>query len=379
MEYSPVIATLLVGLVYIHAGYPAIMALMARWFPRSEGRKEDQKVRRLSIVLCIHNEASRLRARLDNLLALECPVEKEILVVCDGCDDGSERVACGYDGEVVKVISLPTKQGKAAGLNVAVEQSTGEVVLFCDVRQTFKPDVAVKFLRALEDADVGAVSGALEIAESSAGGGRGMDMYWKLEKKLREWEGVFDASVGCTGAVYAIKRALFEPIPEDTLLDDVVIPMMIAAKGRRVLFLPDAIAFDPQTLAVEHEKRRKLRTLVGNYQMMFRYPEWVTPWRCRIWWQVISHKYLRLAVPWMLLAIAVLTILGMESPLIRVFAFGQVILYLCGAVGWAFPHFKQKVFTVPGAFLVLQWSNLSALGTYLRCRDDFRRIWQQSR
>ncbi|WP_166442964.1 glycosyltransferase family 2 protein [Phragmitibacter flavus] len=379
MEYSLAIATLLVGLVYIHVGYPAIMALLARVFPRRKGKDESEKVKLVSMVLCIHNEASRLGARLDNLLSLECPVDREIWVVCDGCEDDSEALARAYGGEVVKVISWPSKRGKAAGLNAALEQVQGDVVVFCDVRQTFESDVVVKFLESLEDEEVGAVSGSLEIAASLAGGGKGMDVYWKLEKKLREWEGIFDASVGCTGAIYAIKRHLYAPIPEDTLLDDVVIPMSIAAKGKRVLFLRDARAFDPQTLAIDHEKRRKLRTLVGNYQMMFRYPNWIVPWRCRIWWQVISHKYLRLAVPWILIAIAVLTIFGIGSPLVKLFAAGQGILYLLGFLGWRFPNLKHKVFTIPSAFLVLQWSCLSALITYLRFRNDFQRVWQKSR
>ncbi len=367
--------TCLLLIAYAHAGYPLWMALLARLRPKPV-KTDGTLPAGLSVVMSVYNAESRIQERLRNLLACEWPGELEIVVFCDGCTDATaEKVAALADPRV-RVLSHPQQRGKATALNEALPACQYPVVVLCDARQDFHPQALMELAKPFADAEVGAVSGLLEIAASASGSGQGVDLYWKIERKLREWEGRYDSVIGCTGAIYAIRRQLFQPLHPATILDDVVVPMRIAVAGHRVLYAPTAIAYDPQTLDPALEKKRKLRTLAGNYQMMEHFPGWILPWRNRTWWQLISHKYLRLAVPWLMLAVLILSVLATPSPLVVLLLAGQVLAYGAAALGLLFPQMKLRLFSIPAGFLLLQVTCLRALGAYFKARRDALSLWQ---
>lgn len=362
-------------IAYAHAGYPVLMALLAR--ARKRPVKADGSLPPgLSVVLSVFNAETRIQERLHNLLACRWPGELEIIVFCDGCTDATaDRVIIMNDPRL-RVMSHPQQRGKATALNEAIPACRHPIVILCDARQDFHPEALMELVKPFADSTVGAVSGLLEIAASTSGSGRGVDVYWKIERKLREWEGQFDSVIGCTGAIYAIRRDLFQPLHPATILDDVVVPMRIAVAGKRVLYAPSAIAYDPQTLDPLLEKKRKLRTLAGNYQMIEHFPGWLLPWHNRTWWQLISHKYLRLAVPWLLLGVLILSLLAPKTLLVQLLLAGQFMAYGAAAIGWLSPGVKTKAFTIPAGFLLLQITCLRALGAYLKARRDALSLWQ---
>jgi len=360
-------------IVYTYIGYPVIIGTLGRWRRRAVRLEPTDETSRLSvsIVVCVHNEATRLPSRLENLIATHHPVANfEILIVADGCTDSTVAAATAFilthPMHRVRLFIEPFRRGKAHGLNRAIAQAAGDIVLFADARQRFDSSTVPHLVARFAQADVGAVSGALEIEPSTTTVGSGVDAYWRLEKFIRSSESAPGTCIGCTGAVYAIRRHLFRPIPPDTLLDDVYIPMMILLRGYRVEFEPSAIAWDPQALDPQRERIRKCRTLAGNYQLLFRYPGWLLPWRNRAWWQLLSHKYLRLVAPWALLVTLIANFAlgpeGIYGPLL-VFQLG---LYLLAGCGWAFPKWRAKLLTLPAGFLFLNAMVLEGLIHYLR-------------
>jgi hypothetical protein len=190
-----------------------------------------------------------------------------------------------------------------------------------------------------------------------------VDAYWRYERQLRAAESRLDSCIGCTGAIYAIRRAHFAPIPGDTLLDDVVIPMQIAVAGLRVIHDSGAHAFDPQPLEPASESRRKQRTLAGGFQMLFRYPQWLGPSHNRLWWQLLSHKYLRLVAPVFLCAAFVSSAVLVWRPFFAACFLGQIVLYACAVVGIA--GGKGRVFAIPAGFVFLNLMTLRGLRLYL--------------
>jgi hypothetical protein len=174
--------------------------------------------------------------------------------------------------------------------------------------------------------------------------------------------------------VYAIWRNLFTPIPTDTILDDVVIPMQIALHGKRVAFSPRARAFDSQVLEPATESRRKTRKLAGNFQMLFRYPGWLLPWRNRLWWQLIAHKYLRLLMPIFLITLAVANGALLSIPFYRVTGVMQVAFYALAA-GAAVT--RARLFAIPGGFVFLNYNVLRGFGEYVTGRSG--RGWSGAR
>lgn len=282
-------------ILYVYLGYPILLACGARW--RSRLVRKGVWTPSISVVMAVHNEAAVMRAKIENLLSLHFPSDRlEILAVSDGSTDGSDEIAAMYHSRGVRVLRLPAHQGKAEALNVGVAAAGGELVVFVDARQQLDAMALRRLAANFCDENVGAVSGRLVLG----GGGEetaGFGAYWRYEVWIRRHESRRDSTVGVTGALYAIRRSLWEPLPPDTILDDVLVPMRILLKGYRVVYEPEAIAFDQLRDQIPGEFSRKVRTLAGNFQLLWRHPDWLSPTKNRVWVQYLSHKVGRLVVP----------------------------------------------------------------------------------
>ncbi len=354
-------------LAYTFVGYGILMTLLAR--NRKVHTGAPTSTPDVCAIIVAHNEEARISARIENLLASDYPpAQLRILLVSDGSTDGTVARAQALDSNRVTILTQ-RRTGKAAGLNLALAHAASEIVVFTDARQQFAPDAIARLASHFGDPTIGAVSGALEIAQATSSAGAGIDAYWRYEKALRTAESVFDSCIGCTGAIYAIRRIFFRPIPVDTLLDDVVLPMQIAARGARVIHDFSAQAFDPQALEPAAEQSRKQRTLAGNFQMLFRYPEWLLPWRHRLWWQLISHKYLRLAAPFFLVA-AFASNVVLTNPFYRVALFTQSLFYAAAALGFLPGLRRVRILAVPAGFAFLNLMTLRGLHHYLTVTNN---------
>ncbi len=354
-------------LFHTFIGYGAWTILRARWWPRPLSRPAPgAPLPEVCAVVVAHNAGGLISARLANLLASDYPPEKlRVLLVSDGSTDDTVARAAALREARVEILALPERRGKAAGLNAALAHTTAGIIVFTDARQCFAPDAIARLTAHFADPQIGAVSGALEIDAARSAAGAGVDAYWRYEKSLRAAESRVDSCIGCTGAIYALRRALYTPIPADTLLDDVVIPLQIAARGARVIHDPAALAFDPQPLEPASEQRRKARTLAGNFQMLFRHPGWLLPWHLRLWWALLSHKYLRLAAPVFLLAALAANLALTAAPFYRLTLAAQVIFYTAAALG-ALPGGRRlRVLALPAGFVFLNAMTLRGLHHYL--------------
>jgi cellulose synthase/poly-beta-1,6-N-acetylglucosamine synthase-like glycosyltransferase len=361
-------------LIYTFAGYP----LFLRFLNLVSRRKRpivpaatSSGYPSVSFLIVARNESTRIAARLQNLAECPYPGDREIVLVCDACeDDTAERAQGGGLTIPVTVVPLAERSGKSSALNTAAGVARGDIFVFADARQRFDPGAVEAMVSLLlQHPEAAAVSGSLEIEPSTEGAAAGMDAYWRLEKWIRNEESRWDSVIGCTGAIYAMRREDFHPIPPDTLIDDVVVPMQALVRGRRILFEPAAVAYDPQTLETHHEKRRKTRTLAGNYQMLFRYPGWLLPWVNRAWWQLLSHKYLRLGGPLYLAGcLAGALVLAPSSLFYQLALAAQLLAYLAGFAGMT-PWLRRfRILSIPAGFLFLQVQSAKAFLHYLKLR-----------
>lgn len=299
------ISVLLVAYVYV--GYPLLLAAWARVCNRVPRKPSPGSISHwpsISIVLAARNEAHRLRARVENLLQIPYPGGREIIVVSDGSTDAPAAALRGL-GPHVALIELPAG-GKPLALNAGADAARGEILVFADARQRFSPETLVELVANFADPRVGGVSGELVLdAESQEGSstvGEGVGLYWTYEKWLRRNESLVWSTLGATGAIYALRRTAWRPLPADTLLDDVLAPMRAVLDGWRVVFDERARAFDRASVDAAAESRRKVRTLAGNYQILLQEPRLLLPVRNPVWVQYVSHKIGRLLVPWALVA-----------------------------------------------------------------------------
>ena len=212
------------------------------------------------------------------------------------------------------------------------------------------------------DPRVGAVSGELMLTDGPAGTavGRGVGFYWRYEKHIRRCESRVDSTVGATGAVYAIRRTLFEPIPEDTVLDDVLIPLRITRRGYRVLFEPAARAWDQVAASARQEFTRKVRTLAGNFQLFGRERWLLDPRRNRLWLETVSHKGLRLAAPVLHAGALVASAALADGALYRIALIGQAVFYAAALAGHLLRHTGRRspLLSLPYVLCLLNWATV---------------------
>ena len=313
---------------YVYLLYPLMIWMLAcLGRTRSAPQAVSLAPASCSVVLAVHDEAARITARIDELQALIATtgLAAEVIVVADGCADETAALARSHPGPRVRVIELAENQGKALALSRGCEAAQGEVLVFADARQRWAADALQRLLQNFTRPDVGAVSGELVI-EAAPGVLAGVGLYWRYEKWLRRNEARVHSTVGLTGSICAVRRELFRPIPRGVLLDDVYWPLQVTMQGRRVVYDECAIAYDRLPDRLAHEFRRKVRTLSGNFQLAALLPQALLPWRNPIWLQFVSHKLLRLAVPWVLLTALVVSGL-LAGPLYRAAFVGQLLFY----------------------------------------------------
>ena len=327
---------------YTYVGYPLVVSLAARLrpAPRIESRRcVDSAV---SVVLAGHNEEFRIRCRVRELVELVAarPAGGEVIVVSDGSTDRTVEEAQVAEAEAyaatggripVRILVQEQRQGKAVALNHAHAVASHSLLFFADARQTWAPDVIERIAGNFAEPTVGAVSGDLVI-ESAPGVMAGVGLYWRFEKWLRQTESRLDSMVSVTGCISAVRRELFPNLPRGTVLDDVYWPLAVAMGGHRVIHDVRAVAFDRLPEQARDEFRRKVRTLAGNFQLMALMPAALLPWRNRLWWQFVSHRSLRLVVPWAMM-VTVGTSAAIDGLIYRWAFWGQVGFFALGLAG----------------------------------------------
>ena len=357
-------------IVYTYLGYVGWLWVRARFRPKLVKRAARQPS--VSVVMVVRNEESVLERKLSNLLALDYPAELcQFVIVSDGSTDRTEAILREYAGNSrVHAVMNSLSAGKAAGLNDAMMWAQGEIVVFTDARQSIEAGAVRLLMENFADPGVGCVSGELMLGDPATGeAAQGTGLYWRIEKEIRELESASGSVVGATGALYAVRRELVPEVPVGTILDDVLIPMSVVRRGRRVVFDGRARAWDTPDLGAKREFGRKVRTLSGNYQLLQLAP-WLLGGENPVRFEFVSHKLLRLVVP-LALATLLVSSIALRSPFYRVALILQLLFYglsllslsrlvRSGAVG--------RVADAAGTFVLLNSAAVLALVNFVTGR-----------
>ena len=369
------ISALIVGYVYV--GYPCLLSVWARIADRRPRRVpfEDGGWPSISIIIAARNEAARLPARIENLLEQDYPGRREIIVVSDGSTDAPGAALAPFGG-AVRLLEVPAG-GKPLALNAGVAASSGEILVFADARQRFAPGSVRELVLNFSDPSVGGATGELVLdceqdASADTSVGEGIGLYWKYEKSLRRNESRVWSTLGATGAIYALRRTCWSPLPAGTLLDDVLAPMRAVLDGCRIVFEERAIAYDRASVDAAAESRRKTRTLAGNYQILAQEPRLLIPFVNPVWLQYVSHKVGRLIVPWALVGLFASSLsLAPTNVLYALVLALQGVFYglaLSGAIFHARERFARVAFT----FVMMNFAALTGLAALRRGREVWR-------
>lgn len=358
--------------VYAYVGYGAVLFGIARLRRRPIARGDIRPS--VSVVIAARNEERSLPGKLANLAEVTYPRELlEVVIVSDGSTDGTDEILLAAGPGVIPVFlsaSARRSGGKAVAINEGVRRATGEILVFMDVRQTVDPDAIAELISCFADSEVGAVSGEL-VLESAVGSTEGLGIYWKIEKTVRKLESASGSTVGVTGAIYAMRRQLFREIPAGTILDDVYVPMTVARQGKRVVFLPSAVARDRLYVEKGREFARKVRTLTGNYQLL-RLAPWILSPSNPLLFRFLSHKLARLVVP-LCLTLMLVTSAAAGGPLYRGLFLLQIAVYFLAVIGLVAPSAQRfKPIGIAQTFVML---NVAAALAFFNFAAGRNRVW----
>jgi cellulose synthase/poly-beta-1,6-N-acetylglucosamine synthase-like glycosyltransferase len=331
------------GVFYVYAGYPLLLAILARVFPRPIATGSELPT--LTLLIAAHNEEAAIAEKLQNSLSLKYPADKlQILVAADGSDDRTAEIVSSFAARGVELSYELARRGKMSAINRAMQIARSEIVLFSDANNMYAADTLLELMRFFSDPQVGAVSGAKHILSGDGSLGDTEGLYWKYESFIKKQETRLGSCTGAVGEIFAIRRKLFTLPPAKIINDDFYMALQIVRQGYRVVYAPKAVSTERVSQSAQAEIERRTRIVAGRYQAMgmslsllpFRQPLVV--------WQVISHKFMRPLVPLFMLG----ALLANLSALIFSPRAEASLLHLSGIYG-------QVIFGLQILFYLLAW------------------------
>ncbi len=366
----------LLVILYTYFGYPLLIWMLARLRPKPWTAKPI--LPSVSIVLAVHNGIALLSEKIQHLLELDYPNIQEIIIVSDGSTDGTAELLSSEADQRIKSIVLREHAGKAVAVNAGAAAATGEIVVFVDIRPQIAPGSIQQLVSNFADPTVGCANGELSVDKGERGGASAAigGLYWHYENWIRKCECSYGSPVGVYGGYYAVRRALLEEQPAGMILDDMFQPLSIVRKGFRVVLDPKAHVYDRWPDTIGREFNRKVRTLAGNFQLLQMAPWTLTP-RNPLFFQLVSHKLMRLVVPYMMLALLISTLsLSRNSHLYAAGAAFQILAITVASVGMRYRiPVLHRVAGPFGALLVLNLAAIVGLYKFLVTRGPLRKIW----
>jgi cellulose synthase/poly-beta-1,6-N-acetylglucosamine synthase-like glycosyltransferase len=372
---------LCVGLVvYAYAVYPFVIWVLSRLGGSSAAPQElsDDQLPRVSLLVAAYNEQPVIGQRVSNALAMSYPPEKlQVVVASDGSSDRTAEIVRGVDDPRIRLLDYSHRRGKASVLNSAMSEVTGEIVLLSDANTEIDPQAARRLLRWFVDPTVGAVCGRLVLVDPCTG--RNVDgLYWKYETFLKKCEGRLGALLGSNGAIYAIRKELYQPIPPDTIVDDFVIPLLARLRtGCRIVYDCAAFATEDTPPDVGSEFHRRSRIGAGGFQSIFMLWRLLDPRQGYVAFTFFSHKILRWLCPFFMIGAVLASALLWEAAMYRVLLLTQLAFFTVSALAVLVPRSIRlplvlrvsTMFTLMNAALLVgffRWARGRQNGTWRR-------------
>jgi len=355
---------------YIYIGYPLVLR-MANF--TGQITKKENITPHVTLFIPAHNEQKVIREKIENSLALDYPTDKfEVIVASDGSGDSTASIVKDFIERGVILFETKERRGKNFSINEFIPRCHGEIIVFTDANSFFEPDAIRHLVRNFGDKSVGCVVGNLRYTDEETSVGQGEGLYFRYESMIKELESRYGTLVAATGSIYAIRKTLFTPLDLD-VANDFADPIQIAAKGYKILFEPEAIAYEKATSSTADEFKRRARIVTRGMTAFVRY--WRSYHMFKGMWGFcfISHKLLRWFIPFFLIAIFLSNLL-LHSIFFRFTLYSQFVFYSIALIGIPFNRRLGRPFVVPYYFCVINAAAFVGILKYLSGKRES--IWE---
>jgi len=375
-----VIALLCIGaVVYSYVVYPVLLAVVAsavqtlrdvRYVYRKRERRvrTDSELPSVAVVISAFNEERHIRQRIDNLLTLNYPPQLlRAYIGSDGSRDSTGAILAACDDRRIAAFVFEENRGKANVLNDLMGRVKEPIVVFSDANTFFDREALRMLVAHFSDPRVGGVSGELRLL---GGSGDNQDsLYWRIEQLLKFFEARIGGLLGANGAIYAIRRSLWQALPADTICDDFCVAMNVAAARHRLVYEPAAWAEEETPQGIGDEYQRRVRIGIGNFQALARHPEYLWRSSAGTAFAYVSHKVLRWVAPHLLIVALMASVaLAVQSTAWLAFAVLQFAGYVAAAFLYRLSRQGRSLpspLRIPAFLFALNWAFLVASKRYL--------------
>ena len=324
-------------LVYTYFLYPGLLWLftVGRKVSRPDWPEDWPAV---SLIIAAYNEALVIGDKLENALSLDYPAERlQIVVVSDCSDDGTDDIVKGFAERGIVLERTADRSGKTVAQNIGVKRAAGDILVFSDANSLYDTSALKELVRVLADRSVGCACGELTyLNPEDRSAGRGEGLYWRYEQFLKRRESALSSLVGANGAIYALRKELFEELSAE-MISDLVMPLRVWRGGARVTYVPEAMAYENTSHNFNEEFHRRRRIIARSLNGLMSQIGVLNPFRGMFAFQVLSHKAIRWAVPFILIAAFVSSAMLMDHPLYATMFWIQVGFYTLAIVGALVP------------------------------------------
>jgi poly-beta-1,6-N-acetyl-D-glucosamine synthase len=321
--------------------FPALM----RWLVKPQPPQpppSDAELPPLTLIICALNEERVIRAKMENCLDLDYPPGKlSIVVINDGSSDSTAAIVREYAGRGIQLIDHPARRGKVTNLNDAAPAAATPLVAFSDANVLYEPKALRHLAARFRDPKTGGATGRVVLVNTSEEFRQAEQSYYSLEWAIHDASTRIYSMAGCDGAMYVLRRELFRVCPGDTLIEDFVQALAVVRQGCRMVFVPEAVAWEEGPRSLGEEYRRKVRIAAGAAQALLRGNGWPAGAPLRFWWLWLSHKFLRWLAPFTALAALALAAINPARPLSQAVLVAGAAVVLAALVraltGWRHP------------------------------------------
>jgi cellulose synthase/poly-beta-1,6-N-acetylglucosamine synthase-like glycosyltransferase len=356
------------ALFYTYAGYPLLLAVVSAVRPRQVRRGDFEPT--VSVIIAAYNEELALAAKLENTLALDYPRELlEIIVASDCSTDGTDQIALGFAPRGVRFHRQAQRLGKTAAQNTAVEQASGEIILFSDATSLYQPNAVKALLPSFADPTVGCVAGRLIYVDPAQSRiGSGARSYWSYETFLKKHESRACSLIGASGCLYAVRRTAYVPLYHEACSDFIIATKMVE-QGLRAIYEPNAVCTEQTNRRSDKEMKMRVRIITQTFTDLWRHVTMLNPFRSGFYAiQLFSHKVMRYFVPFFLIAIFVASATLAGSMFYRILFTAQLACYASAALAWVLDlvGIRSRLLAFPQYFVLANMASLLALYQFLR-------------
>jgi cellulose synthase/poly-beta-1,6-N-acetylglucosamine synthase-like glycosyltransferase len=353
---------LIITVIYTYVGYILLIPLLAIFFNRRVNKKDIEP--KVTYLITAFNEEKSIAAKLEDTLGLDYPKEKlEVMVASDGSTDRTDEIVKGFAGRGVVLKRVEGRVGKTATQNEAVKAATGEIIIFSDATTKYSKDAIRIIVRNYADEGVGAVSGRYEyINPTGAPVGIGTILFWKYENFIKSMQTRIRTITGCCGCIYSVRKDAYVPLPQD-IISDLVEPLKIIEKGYRIVFEPEAVAYEETTEKPSEEFKMRIRVITRAMRGILYVKSLLNPFKYPfVSFQLISHKVLRWLIPFFLIGLLVSNYFLLGYWFYNLIFVMQIVFYFSALIGLLTDRLghKVKLLAIPLYFCVVNYASFLA-------------------